>query len=320
MLTECGHLFVGSTFDDLYYQVLYNLNRLPQHICSPRGSKVKENIACTLVLGDPRARLLSCKSREANYGFSTGEFLWYWQGKQDLDSMLYYNKRMKDFSNDGVTLNSAYGWRLKKKHEVDVFRPFGQWTTAIRTLVKDPDSRRAVLLINSPEDQMFADEESSNDVPCTLSLQFFIRENKLDLHVHMRSNDVIWGLTSDLFSFTLLQECMLLELKEWGKFSELELGKYFHTAGSMHVYERHFAQSEDIIKEYRQTSFHGCDVMEPLTSLEMLQNLCIEEDLLRRSVIDKIDVEKFNGLEKWMANRLNDHRCKRDNERSKDGK
>ena len=44
------------------------------------------------------------------------------------------------------------------------------------------------------------------DIPCTVSLQFLIRENKLHLFVNMRSNDVFLGLPHDIFCFTMIQE------------------------------------------------------------------------------------------------------------------
>jgi hypothetical protein len=84
----------------------------------------------------------------------------------------------------------------------------------VAELLKDHDSRRALVLINRANDQIYAVDHGSKDVPCTLSLQFFVRDNKLHLHAHMRSNDVFWGLTYDLFSFTMLQEVMMLELRD----------------------------------------------------------------------------------------------------------
>jgi len=313
-MTSTGerHLIDGGSFDEIYYQLLSQLNMRPQYVCSPRGSKIKENIAVTLILRNPRARLLSCKKRNTNYGFAVGEFLWYWQGKQDLQTMLYYNKRMKDYSDDGETLNSAYGWRLKE----DYLRPnpeSSQWKTAIKTLVQDSDSRRCVLHINQPEDQYVALTRGSKDVPCTLSLQFFIRDNRLELHTHMRSNDVMWGLTYDLFSFTLFQECMLLELKKEKKFKDLMLGYYYHTAGSLHLYEPHFDQSDQICYEYAK----GVELhppMEPLCDLQSLDVVCKAEEALRTKTIPAVFSGHLEMSAQWMIEQLNLHRLKRDEE------
>lgn len=302
----------SSCMDGIFQALLDRLIRAPQFTCSPRGSKVNEILACTFELTDPTQRVVWNPARETNHGFAAGEFLWYWQGKRDLKTMLFYNKRMKDFSNDGETLNSAYGYRLRK----EIFFPHEswggwgetQWETCKQTLIADPDSRRAVMLINRPEDERSANVQGSKDVPCTLSLQFFIRDNRLNLHAVMRSNDVMWGLTYDAFSFTMFQECMLLDLQKEPKFKDIELGSYYHTAGSMHIYERHFEQAKRILSVTHP--LERAEQMAGLTSLEDLDRLCIDESTLRMH--DKyITTLEYNGVLNWMAEQLNHNATKR---------
>jgi thymidylate synthase len=317
-------------FDDVFVGILAQLMERPDFICKPRGQEIRETLAATFELRDPRRRLIYNPKREPNYGFAAGEFLWYWQGRQDLEMMTYYNKRMKDFSNDGKTLNSAYGWRLcanvvgfdrRPPHVGRSAPPLTQWDVAKMTLDQDPDSRRAVLLINEPADEVTAVTVGSKDVPCTLSLQFFIRDRKLHLHVHMRSNDVVWGLTNDLFSFTLFQECMLLDLKRsFPQFHDLQLGSYFHTAGSLHLYERHYGMAKQCIDH--STEYVGTrHPMPALSSLDQLENLCLEEDNLRKRYVSQIKLDNYapNSGERWLAEQLNQHRLKRDAEESSIG-
>lgn len=302
--------FVANTFDTLFAKAVGRINQKPQYICSPRGQKIKEAIAPTLILTNPRARLLANPARDVKYGFGAGEFIWYFTGRNDLEMMLYYNKRMRDYSDDGKTLNSAYGFRFRMPMETGAPN---QWEIAKRTLLKDPDTRRALILINEPFDQYEAELHGSKDVPCTLSLQFFIRENKLHLHAHMRSNDAFWGLTYDLFSFTLFQECMLLELQIAGM-KDLELGEYVHTAGSLHIYERHFGMADSVLETYLDERFQQAAPMEPL-SLGGLSLLIEEEEALRTGKVAQIDEAQFDGGARWMAQQLNAHRRQRDAER-----
>ena len=63
----------------------------------------------------------------------------------------------------------------------------------------------------------------------------------------MRSNDVIFGFCNDLFTFALFHQLMYNDLRE--HYSDLELGKYAHNAGSMHIYERHYDMANKIIDE-----------------------------------------------------------------------
>jgi hypothetical protein len=99
-------------------------------------------------------------------------------------------------------------------------------------LRKDPDSRRAVIHIRELRDGF-----DLPDVPCTLALQFLLREGKLNLVVHMRSNDIVLGTCYDVPAFTIMQEVMANDLG-------VELGSYFHFANSMHVYERHYEMAD----------------------------------------------------------------------------
>jgi thymidylate synthase len=100
----------------------------------------------------------------------------------------------------------------------------------LEELKNDPDSRRAVMHINQPPDLGRAVGAGSKDVPCTMSLQLLIRDRKLHMHVLMRSNDVVWGMPYDVFSFTCLQEAFLYLLQEQGVPVD-GLGCYHHTAG-----------------------------------------------------------------------------------------
>jgi thymidylate synthase len=305
----------GNTFDDLFAQVVHEIYRYPEYECKPRGQVVKELIAPTIELVNPRARILASPQRAADYGFGVGEFFWYWLGKQDVESMLYYNKRMSQFSDDGFTLNSAYGYRTRHLEMKigDVYST--QWEAVKKTLLDDPDSRRAILIIGMANDYTVGAYAPSKDLPCTLSLQFFIRGGKLHLHTSMRSNDAFWGLTYDLFSFTLLQECMMLELQEAGM-NDLGLGFYSHTAGSLHIYDRHFAQASAIADTYLSQGVVVAEPMAPI-SLKELALLADQEEALRTGKVKQIDTAQFSSGVLWMAEQLNAHRRKRDGERER---
>lgn len=84
---------------------------------------------------------------------------------------------------DLFTGQSAYGPRV-----------VGQFERVIRELTFDPYSRRAVVMIAHPTD-------TSETLPCTLSMQFQINNTTLISIVTMRSSDLIWGLPTDLIQF-----------------------------------------------------------------------------------------------------------------------
>jgi thymidylate synthase len=64
-----------------------------------------------------------------------------------------------------------------------------------------------------------------------------IRDDKLLCITNMRSNDAILGLSYDMFSFTMLQEFV-------ANMIGVEVGPYYHNAGSFHVYVKDVAGLE----------------------------------------------------------------------------
>jgi thymidylate synthase len=201
---------------------------------APRGKRIKELKSLTVKIENPKKRILTLPIRKISLPFAFGELVWYLSGRNDLAMMEYYSKMMASFSDDGKTLNSAYGYRIFGKHPL---LPFDQWANVVSILRLDPDSRQAVIHLHTPNNMKTKDEV------CTLSLQFMIREGKLDMYTTMRSNDIVWGFTYDVFSFTTFQELMANEL-------DVEVGEYYHTANSMHVYEKDFELLNDVLKLY----------------------------------------------------------------------
>lgn len=86
---------------------------------------------------------------------------------------------------------------------------------------------------------------------CTLNLQFFVREGKVELHVNMRSNDIWLGFPYDVFNFTSLQRYVASAL-------QLPAGEYVHHVGSMHLYERHYADAERVLAAGRYSPHPDC--------------------------------------------------------------
>jgi thymidylate synthase len=108
-------------------------------------------------------------------------------------------------------------------------RMAGQLADAVECLRDDPDSREAVVSIWGAGDITGGQAHNL----CTVSLQFLIRDKALDLFVTMRSNDAWYGLCYDLFQFAQVQHTVARCLG-------VPAGRYFHTAASMHLYERHW--------------------------------------------------------------------------------
>ncbi len=232
----------------------------------PRGTTTKELLNYNITLVDPRNRVITFPDRKTSTKYLLGELIWYFMGSNDPKGILPYAKFWDGIRNSGSqegydagTINSNYGNRLFGHCDLPALRTWDhigsargnihQWNETVKLLVKDKDTRQAIINIHLPSDR----HDGNKDVACTLSLQFFIREDKLHLIVNMRSNDIILGFTNDVFQFTMLQEAMVLQLRE--AYPELQLGFYYHNAGSMHIYERHFEMAEKIIADPKAMDF-----------------------------------------------------------------
>lgn len=210
--------FEADTLDDLLAEVYRAFVNETSELTASRGSFL-EFTGCLLVLNNPRARL----SRSENRGklFSgLAELLWYLSKENHLAFMEYYLKgRYVSESEDGKTVRSAYGERLFSINSIN------QIDNVIRVLTKKATSRRAVIQLFDASDLV----EDFKSIPCTCTLQFIGRGDKLHLLVNMRSNDVFKGLPHDVFSFTMLQEIIARSVN-------LDVGTYKHCVGSLHLY------------------------------------------------------------------------------------
>ena len=224
-----------SNFTEAYVDLCKQIRDNTQHVSSPRGMKIKENLGVQFRIMNPRDRLPRVAARNFSLAYFVAETLWYLNADDSTEWISYYAPFWSNISDNNKTANSAYGARIFKTHPRIGNGNIVQWDYVKEELRKDPDSRRAVIHIRTPSDSII----ESKDVPCTLSLQFFIRENKLHLHVSMRSSDIILGLAYDVPAFTTIQEILANELG-------VELGEYVHTSNSLHCYERDFEMLDAI--------------------------------------------------------------------------
>lgn len=196
----------------------------PDFIVKPRGMEVREILAHQYFV--PMPAFINLAKRKVNVNFMFAEAAWIVSGSNHLSDLTPYMKSYANFSDDGIFLGGAYGPKV-----VD------QLTYIVNTLVNDNDSRQAVINIWRER------PGSAKDIPCTLSMQFFIRNDKLIMVATMRSHDIVLGYTYDVFTFSMVANAVRLLLKERG--INLELGNLFVTAGSMHIYETHYDKVDE---------------------------------------------------------------------------
>ena len=169
----------------------------------------------TTVYKNPTERVLFEEIRDANPFFHFMESLWMLAGRNDLAYVEQYNKRMREYSDNGVDLHGAYGYRWINHFDFD------QIDSIIKRLKASPNDRRSVLQMWDPKVDLNRD---GVDVPCNTVIYFKVRDGKLNMTVSNRANVV---------HMSMLQEYVARSLG-------VSVGTYYQVSDSFHVYTNIF--------------------------------------------------------------------------------
>jgi len=187
----------------------------------------------------PTQRVLFNTLRDANPFFHLFESLWMLAGRNDLAPLLHYVSSFDKYSDNGVTLNGAYGYRWRNVNlfeyeeelDADILQEVDQLEIIAAHLKRDPQSRRAVLQMWNVQDDLMK-IENSKDVCCNLCAVFEVQANKfLNMTVYNRSNDLIWGaLGANAVHFSFLQEYLAHRIG-------VQVGIYSQVSSNLHIYK-----------------------------------------------------------------------------------
>lgn len=239
-----------GTLKDIYYNYDYR--------SSPRGLPIREKLDYSFRITNPVNEPIVTNDLDRNkviVSYTQKETELYDSCTNRVEDFAKASKFWEKIANSDGTVNSAYGyliWKNKShgsayeseavciekgtetsgdlyRHKTKFRTP---WEWAKESLMEDKDSRQAILRFSLPEHQW----KGNKDQTCTMHGNFLIRDNKLNLSVVMRSNDLVLGLVYDLPWFISLMDKMIEELKP--RYPDLTKGNYTHTVHSLHIYER----------------------------------------------------------------------------------
>ena len=226
MATSMPLMIEGKFWPQVYQKSFRALSSLGLP-SAPRGKRTVELQPCCTVTEDLSQPCLFIADRWLNYAFGFREAFWILDGDASLASIGQYNSRIKQFSDDGVTMHGAYGPRIfggvYGKGGSQLWRD--QFNTCAVRLKKDRDTRQAV--INIWDNGL--DHGDTKDYPCNTQLMFKIRDGRLNMTVIRRSSDIIWGLPYDHLCFTLVLLAMAGEVG-------VAPGRLVEFADSLHYY------------------------------------------------------------------------------------
>jgi thymidylate synthase len=145
-------------------------------------------------------------------------------------------------------------------------------------LSRDPMSRRAVIpMYGADVDHM---DPNAMDVPCTLAIEFRIRNDRLNMRAIMRSQDILWGMANDLPTFSFLHEIVAVLLG-------VPQGTLTVSVGSFHVYESRLDMFNNILSanSYQPVTDRPPRITQPEAQL-----------LIEKCIDDK------NAFSRWLLN------------------
>ena len=194
---------------------------------SKRGRKFADTRALFNVgftLHKPQMRMIPTEFRKWNHEYAEAEWQWYLTGMPNIKMLgEIYGKIppiWKRMANEQGCVNSNYGyqWERGGNH-------ISQLDYVVDLLKNHKHTRQAAISIYDGKEH----PDYKTDTPCTYAVQFTNVENRLNMCVTMRSNDLWYGFCNDQYQFSKLQE---LVCKRTG----LDMGSYYHFAHNLHIY------------------------------------------------------------------------------------
>ena len=205
----------GRTLPEAYHKALKILNDMGDIVDCPDYDQLQKECTLTVRVENPTAeprisKLLICGPKELRQ-----------YELEILDGILDFVIGKADNLWE-YTYHQRFAWQLD---------------FVIGELKREPYSRRAIMSIRDFE------VDSTNTHPaCLQSIQYFIRDGKLDCSVLFRSNDLPEAFFMNAFALIRLQEKVAAELG-------VPVGSYSHRSNSMHAYEKNFGLIEGYVKK-----------------------------------------------------------------------
>ena len=161
------------------------------------------------------------------------EVAWMLSGETSTEWISKYTGIWKQFEDEDKpgNISTAYGYRWSHAFDVD------QIANIIEKLKEDPSSRQQVLM---SWDARVDNVVQAKNVPCPYTAVINIINNHLNIHLTLRSNDVIVGLPYDFLMYTLLGNLLANSLG-------VIPGTLSYAIAHAHIYEPHIELAQEVL-------------------------------------------------------------------------
>lgn len=242
-----------DNFNEAYSDILRDVLYRYDYLVSPRGVEIRELLNYSFTVRSPTCEPVRTRDLERNAtiaAYTQKELDVYCSGSNLVSDFARASTFWNKIANPDQTINSAYG------HLLWVNAPCGDprftdkrltpWQWAKQSLIADKDTRQAIIYFNLPIHAW----QGNKDFPCTLTGLFNIRDDKLNLSIVMRSNDVVLGLPYDYIFWVFLLDKMLEDLRS--TYPNLKKGSCTHFAHSLHLYTKDLDKAHKMLGDQFQ--------------------------------------------------------------------
>jgi thymidylate synthase len=168
-------------------------------------------------IDNPMDNKITFDFRNWTVDYAEKEWQWYLSKNPSAEEISKSAPIWRQHMDSGGHVNSNYGYQWSRNSQIDY---------VVHELKRNPQSRRALLtMYDGKENAGYA-----KDTPCTLNIGFTIADNKLNMNVMMRSNDLWFGFCNDQYCFSKLQQLIANRLS-------IEIGWYYHFTNNLHLYD-----------------------------------------------------------------------------------
>jgi thymidylate synthase len=196
----------------------YQLNRILVYGVDFDNTKALFDVGFTIK--NPMDNKITNKERNWSLEYAKAEWEWYKSGDRSIDKLgQIYGKIppiWEKMADNNRNVNSNYGYQWQRNNQIDY---------VCAKLRQNNNTRQAAISIYDAKEWT----SYQKDTPCTYAVQFTILDNKLNMSVLMRSNDIWYGFCNDQYQFSMLQELVAKRLT-------IEIGIYYHFAHNLHLY------------------------------------------------------------------------------------
>ncbi len=223
-----------TTFDKIYRDAIANIMYNGEEVYSERTNISTRALPGITLQLDLKKSFPLLTLRKIPVQLFVSEVVWMCTGQKDLSFVQQYTKIWDDFKEEDNTMEAAYGYRWRHHFGRD------QLLDLVEHLRVEPTSRQGVVVMWDPASDGLTAPKKKN-VPCPFSFVVNIIGGRLNMHLMIRSNDMMLGNPHDIAGFGLLCSMLAQELK-------VDVGILTLSISHAHIYANHYEQANQILE------------------------------------------------------------------------